>query len=136
MEYLDLIIVAIVAFYAGWRGATWLHVMSFKALLEDLDVGEKELREMARRNNIRLPDHDEEETTITTHVEVKVEQHQGQLYCFDLDSDRFVTQAASPEELIEKLFAAYPKGTKIQCEEDNGGSLIKDAIIKLKEQTS
>lgn len=132
MEYIDLIIVACAAFYAGWRGATWIHVMSFKALLEDLDIGSKELREMARKNNIQLPDDDEDETTITTNVEVKVEQHQGQLYCFEIENDRFVTQAASPEELIEKLFAAYPKGTKINCEETNGGELLKSAIEKMK----
>lgn len=132
MEYIDLIIVACAAFYAGWRGATWIHVMSFKALLEDLDIGSKELREMARKNNIQLPDEGEDETTITTNVEVKVEQHQGQLYCFEIENDRFVTQAASPEELIEKLFAAYPKGTKINCEETNGGELLKSAIEKMK----
>lgn len=132
MEYIDLIIVACAAFYAGWRGATWIHVMSFKALLEDLDIGSKELREMARKNNIQLPDDGEDETTITTNVEVKVEQHQGQLYCFEIENDRFVTQAASPEELIEKLFAAYPKGTKINCEETNGGELLKSAIEKMK----
>jgi hypothetical protein len=133
MEYLDLIIVALVAFYAGWRGATWLHLMSFKNILEDMGVGEKELRNYAKKHDLILDD-DGEETTITTHVEVKVEAHGEQLYCYEVDNDRFVAQAKNPEELIEKLFAAFPKGTKIQCEEDNGGSLIKDAIIKLKEQ--
>jgi hypothetical protein len=44
-----------------------------------------------------------------------------------------VAQGADPEELIEKLFAAFPKGTKIQCEEEQGGLLLKDAIIKMKE---
>jgi hypothetical protein len=131
MEYLELIIVAVVAFYAGWRGATWLHLISFKKILEDMGVGEKELRNLAKKHDIKLPDEEGEESTITTHVEVKVEQHQGQLYCFEVENDRFVTQGKDPEELIEKLFAAYPKGTKINCEETNGGSLLKDTIKKM-----
>jgi hypothetical protein len=134
MEYLDLIIVALAAFYAGWRGATWLHLMSFKNILEDMGVGEKELRNYAKKHDLVLDvDEDDGETTITTHVDVKVEEHQGQLYCFEVDNDRFVAQGADPEELIEKLFAAFPKGTKIQCEEEQGGLLLKDAIIKMKE---
>jgi len=134
MEYLDLIIVALAAFYAGWRGATWLHLMSFKNILEDMGVGEKELRNYAKKHDLVLDvDEDDGETTITTRVDVKVEEHQGQLYCFEVDNDRFVAQGADPEELIEKLFAAFPKGTKIQCEEEQGGLLLKDAIIKMKE---
>jgi hypothetical protein len=134
MEYLDLIIVALAAFYAGWRGATWLHLMSFKNILEDMGVGEKELRNYAKKHDLVLDvDEDDGETTITTRVDVKVEEHQGQLYCFEVDNDRFVAQGADPEDLIEKLFAAFPKGTKIQCEEEQGGLLLKDAIIKMKE---
>lgn len=134
MELIELIIVAIAAFYAGWRGATWLHLMSFKNILEDMGVGEKELRNLAKKHDIKLPDEDSEESTITTNVEVKVEQHQGQLYCFEVENDRFVTQAKTPEDLIENIFAAYPKGTKINCEETNGGDLLKDAIDRIKSE--
>lgn len=132
MEYIELIIVAIVAFYAGFRIATWIHLMSFKNILEDMGVGEKELRNLAKKHDIKLPDEDDEETTITTNVEVKVEQHQGHLYCFEVENDRFVTQAKDPEELIEKLFAAYPKGTKISVDETNGGDLLKESIDRIK----
>jgi hypothetical protein len=134
MELIELIIVAIVAFYAGWRGATWIHLMSFKNILEDMGVGEKELRNLAKKHDLKIEDEDGEESTFTTNVEVKVEQHQGQLYCFEVENDRFVTQGKDPEELIEKIFAAYPKGTKINCEETNGGDLLKAAIEKIKSE--
>jgi hypothetical protein len=109
----------ILALLAGiWIGRTVtnaLNQMVFKQILEELKVTDKDL--------IKLRDQDHEEDDAI--VEIKLEQHQGQLYAFRKDNDQFLGQGSDREQLIERLKASFAGETTVIVREEDGADLIK-----------
>ena len=127
MEY---IIIAIIAFYIGYRASQIVHVMSFKQVLEDLGVTTEQLQELARKNGIeglvdeQPNDSDTEEITLTA-MEIKIEECQGILYAYRLDNDQFLGQGPDREQLIQRL-AENLTNVRLIIAEENGAGHIKN----------
>jgi hypothetical protein len=133
--FLTYLIVAIIAFYAGWRISTTWTLISVKRIFEELNITQAQLAKLAEKNGIELPkasDGASEETSYRK-VEIKVEIYEDQYYAYEVEKDTFVAQARSPEELLEKMIDKYPPGTSIRVDKEKGGDLITAAAAKLKE---
>ena len=101
MEYL---IVALVAGYIGWRASSALNNSLHGEMLQELGVTEQQLRDLARRKGLELDDDGEpEEEPSEVRIAVRIEQHQGVLYCFNKEDDRFLAQGADREELLTRI---------------------------------
>ena len=127
MEYF---IVAAIAFFFGWKTSEFFHVVSFKKILEDLGV---ESRDLARlQEQLAREDTPEQVRTI---VVIRVEQHQGCLYAYERDQDRFIAQAQDGDQLLDRILAHYPANHRIVCAERDGGELISAAVKRLADRT-
>lgn len=123
MEY---IIAAIVGFYIGWKLSSIWSQITFSEILKDLNISEKQLRKLAEEKGFTL-DGEEPAPEAEPHleeIEVKIEQHQGQLYAFRVDNDQFLGQGASREDLIKRI-AESMNDVKLIIREENGAALMK-----------
>ena len=101
MEYL---IVALVAGYIGWKASSALNNSLHGEMLQELGVTEQQLRDLARRKGIELDiDGEPEEEPSEVRIAVRIEQHQGVLYCFSKEDDRFLAQGVDREELLTRI---------------------------------
>ncbi len=127
---MELIIIAVVAFYFGFKIAEIVHVSSFKKILNDLKISEQQLRDLVQKNGLDLDDAPEESPA--ARVEIKIEQHLDQLYVYELGSDRFVAQGKTSDEIMQRIIDSYPKGTRVICTTENGGLILSAAAERLK----
>jgi hypothetical protein len=130
---MELIIIAAVAFYFGFKIAEIVHVSSFKKILNDLKISEQQLRDLVQKNGLDLDEAPEESDAAK--VEIKIEQHLDQLYVYELGSDRFVAQGKTSDEIMQRIVDSYPKGTRVICTTENGGLILSAAAERLKAQT-
>lgn len=126
-----------IAFYLGWTvNGHWM-AMTFRKLLQDLNVTDLQLKQLAERNGIPLPPEPQQDHTDqrpTSQVEIRVETYENQLWAYEEQQNTFVAQASSPEELLQKIIDKYPPGTSIMVDKNKGGDLINQAAVKLKVQ--
>lgn len=136
MELIDLFIVALIAFIAGFRISSWIHVESTKSLLEALNVSTSDLIRVAKEKGIDLGKYneadDEESTPTRSTLEIKVEEHKGQYYAFELERDAFIAQGKTTDELLAEILKKNPVGVNVVCDRDNGGDMLIGAVERLK----
>lgn len=126
-EYILILVGFTIGYIVGKAVANWTNTMAFKELLKDLGVSDQQLQKVKARIDRDLQDATgaPEEVELTA-MEIKVEQHQGQLYAFRKDNDQFLGQGKNREELIEHLKKNLTNVRLIISEED-GGKLIQNA---------
>jgi len=127
-----MIIEFLVAFALGcWVGSavsrSWMS-LSFREILRDLGVTEQQLRDLAQKNDIRVPvenpkDSITGEITLTP-MEIRIEEHNGCLYAYRLDNNLFLGQGTDRQQLIERLKDNLTN-VRLIISEDNGAKLIK-----------
>ena len=126
MEY----ILAAVGFIIGWiMGAKITRAIMqrvFAEVLGDLNINADNLKALAEKYGMKVTkvevDENGEEQEV---VEVKIEEHHGQLYAFRKDTDKFLGQGANREELIERLKHEFSGTVKMIVREADGAELIK-----------
>ncbi len=126
MEY----ILAAVGFIVGWiMGAKITRAIMqrvFAEVLGDLNINADNLKALAEKYGMKVTkvevDENGEEQEV---VEVKIEEHHGQLYAFRKDTDKFLGQGATREELIERLKHEFSGTVKMIVREADGADLIK-----------
>lgn len=126
MEYL---VVAFIAFIVGFKVAQELHARLFSKMLEELGITEKDLDKLlAKMGNKDEPQATQEEINeeLLEEIEVKIESHQGQLYAFRVEDDKFLGQGTDRESLVKRL-AESMTGVRLIIREENGAQLIKEA---------
>jgi len=101
-----LIVFALGCWIGSWVRGAWM-ALSFREILRDLGVTEQQLRKLAEKNQITFPvenprDSITGEITVTP-VEIRLEQHHGQIYAYRLDNDQFLGQGPDREALIQRL---------------------------------
>jgi hypothetical protein len=123
MEY---IIVGIVAFYIGWKLSSIWSQITFTEILKDLKISDQQLRQLANDKGFELDDEeiDPGDELTLEEIEVRIEQHQGQLYAFRIDTDQFLGQGTSREDLINRL-AENLNDVRLVIREENGATLLK-----------
>jgi hypothetical protein len=105
-----MIIEFLIVFAVGcWIGSTvrgvWM-AMSFREILRDLGVTDQQLRTLAEKNDIQLPEikPDEEDPNSDLPIlEVRVEQHPEGLFAYRKVDDSFIAQGKDREGLMENL---------------------------------
>jgi len=98
MEY---IICLALGFYVGYKIAEAILLFTFKKVLEEFNIGAKELESISERLGVEYPktptaaaeDSEEEELP---KVAIEVEQLGTTLYAYRKDNGRFLGQATSP----------------------------------------
>ena len=122
---LNLLIVAGVGW---WEGSAWTAMVlrsGFQKILKELGVTEQQLKKLARDHGMGVeeakPSADEPQLTS---VEIKLEQHQGVIYAYQIEDGKFLGQGADREELIESLKKNL-RDVRLIITEEHGARLIK-----------
>ncbi len=125
---LELIIVGFVSFYLGARLKGIFMIMTFQRLLRDLGISQQHLRDFAKKHGIEVP---EEDPTEQQHVakeenatEIRIEQHQGQLFAWRVSDNTFLAQGSDREGLFRSLEQRFGQGRFVVSKED-GADLIR-----------
>jgi len=116
MDTIALVIFGfIVGYLMGKAVANWTNTLAFREILKDLGIKDSDIQKL--RESPADDDLDQ--------LEVKIEQHQGQLYAFRLDNDQFLGQGSSREELIESLKGKL-NNVRVIVSEEHGAKLIQN----------
>lgn len=107
-----------------WIGKTvtnaWNH-LTFREILKDLGVSQQDLRRILRDKELALePGRDGPEI-----VEIKLEQHQGQIYAYRKDDDTFLGQGSDTQSLIARLNETL-KPCRVIVHKEDGAELLKN----------
>jgi NhaP-type Na+/H+ and K+/H+ antiporter len=121
---IELLVVAVLAFVAGMKISTALNTLAFRKVLEQLGVKQSDLRKLAEREGLEVPEQDPEATPQLTQVEIKIEQHGGTLYAYRLDNDQFLGQGTDRDSLIASLTNNLTN-VRVVVDKDNGADFIK-----------
>jgi len=118
---MELFITAVIAFYVGYRVNQITQIWAFKRILQELGIRDADMRRLAQRNGIELPPEPAQEPELEE-IHIKLEQHQGQIYAFRVDSDGFLGQGPDREQLIARLTENL---TNVRLIVDEGADLLQ-----------
>ncbi len=118
---IELILVFVAGVILGHRISSAVSQAAFKKILEELGIQEKDMRDLARRNGISLPEPEAAEPELEE-IHIKLEQHQGQIYAFRADNDGFLAQGTDRESLIQHL---QQRMMNVRLVIDEGGELLQ-----------
>ena len=127
---LELIIVGFVSFYLGAKFKGIIMILTFQRLLQDLGISQQHLREFARKHGIAVPDEDldpqQPKSTAGTATEIRIEQHQGQLFAWRIPDNMFMAQGRDREDLFRSLEARFGSSSYVVSKEE-GADLIRES---------
>ncbi len=120
---MELILVFALGAYVGSRVNAWLNLLAMREMLKDLGIKDADLTALLKKQNQKLGIEDSEEEELPT-IEVKLEQHQGQIYAFRKDNDEFLGQGTSREDRIDHI-SKRMKNVKLNISRDDGADLLQ-----------
>ncbi len=129
---METVILVTIAFIIGWKVNELMMTATFKKILEELRVSDQSLIALIQRKHTELSDDDSEDKPQGPEVELKIEQHQGQLLAFEASMDTFVAQGADADQLLTQIIQHFPAGTRIVVAKEHGGDLITQAAARLR----
>jgi hypothetical protein len=124
-QLLTYLLVAGLAFWAGMKLATIWQTIVLKELLKDLGISDQQLRELAVKHGADLSD-DEPDEPVLAEMEIRIEQHAGQLYAYRVEDDQFMGQGVDREALIKRI-AEDVNDVRLIVSDENGAKLLKEA---------
>jgi hypothetical protein len=99
---LEFIIVFALGWIIGWKINDAVRTTAIRHLLKELGITDQDLRAAAARNGIMLADAPDTAADDTV-VEVRLEQHEGQIYAYRKSDDTFLGQGTDRDSLIARL---------------------------------
>ena len=126
-QLLTYLLVAGLSFWIGMKLASVWQTIILKELLKDLGITDQQLRELAKKHGANLADSDEDsDELVLTEMEIRIEQHAGQLYAYRVEDNFFIGQGTDRESLIKRI-AEDVADVKLIIRDENGASLLKEA---------
>jgi hypothetical protein len=118
---MELLIVIVAVAVISWKASQLWHLMAFKKMLEDLNIGNAQLLKVAEDNGIDVSELDPNNEL--PELEVRIEQHPEGLFAYRKADDSFIAQGADREKLMENLVNNLTNVRVIVAKED-GADLI------------
>jgi hypothetical protein len=115
---LYIILAAAIGFVVGAKVSHIWQQFVFTEILKDLGVTDQQLKNLIK---------DAAETDDGDHLErleIRIDEHQGQLYAYTLDDNRFLGQGKDRDELIDRLKLNLTN-VRLIIQEENGGTLLQ-----------
>ena len=120
---MELILWTTVCFALGYMIGGWSAIKTFSRILHKLGVSDQQLKKLNESY-----DTPEEAAAVPDVINVKIEQIGGSLYAYTVDTDMFLAQGSTAEDLVRGILQRCPKGSRVICSRDQGGELIESAI--------
>ena len=123
-DVLAFVLGCILGSIVGWRVCNSFHTSLTKDLLKAVGVGESQLKRAIETLQADVPATDE---SALPGVEVRVEQVGNQLYVYRLDTDEFLCQGATRDDIVNCLSTRFHKDFKIIVSEEHGAKYLKES---------
>ena len=124
MEYVDLLLAAMLGGYVGYRVANHLHQAVISDLLQRVGITPERLKEVMQDLQKEI-DTEEGKTAEFPNLEIKIEQHGDVMYAYRKDTGLFLAQGKTRDELIAMITEKVSNVTLVIAEADGAG-LIKE----------
>ena len=123
MEFdtLAFLIGCLVGVFVGWKINDQLHTSLTTDLLKTVGVTESDLRKAITKLQGEQPDSED----VLPGVEVRVESVDNQLYVYRLDTQEFLCQGATRDDIIDCLATRFHKDFRIIVSEEHGAQYLK-----------
>ena len=123
---IDLVILCIImALYIGFKAGEAWYLYTFRQILEDLTIKQRDLRKLAENKGVDLsevPAEDDLGSDLPI-LEVRIEQHPEGLFAYRKMDDSFIAQGKDREGLMENLVNNLTNVRVVVYKED-GADLI------------
>jgi hypothetical protein len=120
---LEIIIMFGIGWFLGWRMNDALRTAAVKELLKELGIKDSDLRRLAAKNGIKLPEAAAAEPELKI-IEVRLEQHQGQIFAYRKDDDTFLGQGHDAEAVVKRLTENLEQ-CRVTVAEEDGAELLQ-----------
>jgi hypothetical protein len=117
-DILYIILAAAIGFVVGAKVSHIWQQFVFTEILKDLGVTDQQLKNLIK-DAAATDDGDQLER-----LEIRIDEHQGQLYAYTLEDNRFLGQGKDREQLIEHLKLNLTN-VRLIIQEENGGTLLQ-----------
>ena len=118
----------IVAGLGWWAGSAWTAMIlrsGFQKILKELGVTDQQLKKLARDHGMGAEEaRSSADEPQLAEIEIKLEQHQGVIYAYQIQDGKFLGQGVDREELIESLKKNLAN-VRLIIAEEHGARLIK-----------
>ena len=115
-----------IGLFVGFQYAAKQSGKVFHHMLEEFGVSEEQLLRKAREMGIDTSDYVSEEEPETNTVELTVEKIDDRYYAYRWETDEFLAQDDTPEDLLEQLITLFPKNTRVNIDIDRGGKYFQN----------
>jgi hypothetical protein len=123
-NFIALIIVFAFGWYIGSKVQFWLDQITFKHILEDLGVTNKQLTGLITSDDAPAVNQSTESGDGLEPVEVSLERHQGVIYAYRKDTQQFLGQGTDQDSLISSI-AHRMTGVRLIIREADGAELLQ-----------
>ena len=120
-DILAFLIGCLVGVFVGWKINDQLHTSLTTDLLKTVGVTESDLRKAITKLQGEQPDSED----ALPGVEVRVESVDNQLYVYRLDTQEFLCQGATRDDIIDCLATRFHKDFRIIVSEEHGAQYLK-----------
>ena len=123
---IDLVILCIImALYIGFKAGEAWYLYTFRQILEDLTIKQRDLRKLAENKGVDLsevPAEDDLGSDLPI-LEVRIEQHPEGLFAYRKVDDTFIAQGKDRDTLMENLVNNLTN-VRVVVYKDDGADLI------------
>jgi len=99
-------------------------------LLNEFNIGDREIKQKARELGVDVSEFYPEETEEDAVREVTVEKINDNYLAYHYETDEFIAQASTPQQLFERLVEYFPANTRVNIDIDRGGHYFEDLVDK------
>ena len=110
--------------FCGYKLNEMLMVHIFAKMMEDAGITDSQLNKFTDHWKTKLGTDAEDESVTLEDVEVKIEQHNDQLYAFRVENDEFIAQGKNKEELLTAIEKRMTN-VKLIISPEHGAELVK-----------
>ena len=118
----------IVAGLGWWAGSAWTAMIlrsGFQKILKELGVTDQQLKKLARDHGMGAEEASSSaDEPQLAEIEIKLEQHQGVIYAYQIQDGKFLGQGVDRDELVESLKKNLAN-VRLIIAEEHGARLIK-----------
>jgi len=123
-DVLTFVIGCVLGAIVGWRICDRFHQSMLAEILKSAGIGEAELKRALENLRVELPEDHED---ALPKVQVRIEEVNGSLYAYRVDTDEFLGQGADATALIERITEINKTNFILVVSQENGSDLMKPA---------
>ena len=119
-DVLAFILGCVLGAIVGWRVCNQFHSSMTAEILKAAGVGEADLKRAIK--NLQIEEDQEEELP---RVEVRIEEVNGSLYAYRVDTEEFLGQGTDQTTLIDRIKEVNKTNFILVVSQSNGADLLK-----------